>query len=131
MDLVVYMMLLIQVDIGGHLPNPLGPPPLFLSALQFPKLWHNLLFLAVFQVLNFRSRFEALNNVFWEIYRQQFFCQIGFSVIVLGEIFPTGYHPCQTKIIRPIRDPRKLMYQLTQNGANNLAFYLLGLGFGM
>jgi hypothetical protein len=54
---------MIQVDIGGHPPIPLGPPPLLLSVFQFP---HSLLFLAVFRVLNFRSRFEALNDVFWE-----------------------------------------------------------------
>ena len=51
------------MDIGGHPPIPLGPPPLSLSVFPF---WHNLLFLAVFRVLNFRSRFEALNDVFWE-----------------------------------------------------------------
>jgi hypothetical protein len=51
------------VDIGGHPPIPLGPPPFLLSVFQFP---HNLLFLAVFRVLNFRSRFEALNDIFWE-----------------------------------------------------------------
>ena len=54
---------MIQVDIGGHPPIPLGPPPLLLSFFQFP---HSLLFLAVFRVLNFRSRFEVLNDVFWE-----------------------------------------------------------------
>jgi hypothetical protein len=53
----------IQVDIGGHPPIPLGPPPFPLSFLQFS---HNLLFLAVFWLLNFQSRFEVLNNVFWE-----------------------------------------------------------------
>ena len=43
------------------------------------------------------------------------FCQkIVISVVVLGEIFPTGYHSHQTEIIWPIRDPGKLMYQLTQ-----------------
>ena len=54
---------MIQVDIGGHLPIALGAPPLSLSVFQF---WHNLLFLAVFRVLNFRSCFEALNDIFWE-----------------------------------------------------------------
>ena len=34
--------------------------------LFFFQFQHNLLFLAVFRVLNFRSRFEALNDVFWE-----------------------------------------------------------------
>ena len=54
---------MIQVDIGGHPPIPLGAPPLSLSVFQFQ---HYLLFLAVFRVLNFQSRFEALNDVFWE-----------------------------------------------------------------
>ena len=54
---------MIQVDIGGHPPIPLGPPPLLLSVFQF---LHSLLFLAVFRVLNFWSRFKALNDVFWE-----------------------------------------------------------------
>jgi len=49
------------VDIGGHPPIPLGPSPLLLLVFQF---LHNLLFLAVFQILNFRSRFEALKDVF-------------------------------------------------------------------
>jgi hypothetical protein len=56
-------VLLIQVDIGGHPPIPLGCPPLLLLVFQF---LHSLLFLAVFRVLNFQSRFKALNDVFWE-----------------------------------------------------------------
>jgi len=36
-----------------------------------------------------------------------------FSVVVLGEIFPTGYHARQMEIIQPIRDPGKLAVQLT------------------
>ena len=51
------------MDIGGHPPIPLGAPPFSLSVFQFR---HSLLFLAVFRVLDFRSRFEALNDVFWE-----------------------------------------------------------------
>ena len=51
------------MDIDGHPPIPLGAPPLSLSVFQFR---HNLLFLAVFRVLNFRIRFEALNDIFWE-----------------------------------------------------------------
>ena len=54
---------MIQVDIGGHPSIPLGAPPLSISVFQFR---HSLLFLVVFRVLNFRSRFEALNDVFWE-----------------------------------------------------------------
>ena len=56
------------MDIGGHPPIPLGPPPLSLLVFQFR---HNLLFLVVFRVLNFRSRFEALNDVFWASRLQQ------------------------------------------------------------
>ena len=58
---------MIQVDIGGHPPIPFGPPPSILSVFQFQ---HNLLFLGVFQVLKFRSRFEALNDVFRKIGRK-------------------------------------------------------------
>ena len=47
------------MDIGGHPPFPTG-------SKQFSGNFGNLLFLAVFRVLNFRSRFEALNDVFWE-----------------------------------------------------------------
>jgi hypothetical protein len=47
----------IQVDIGGHPPFPAG-------SKQLSGNFGNLLFLAVFQVLNFRSHFEALNDVF-------------------------------------------------------------------
>ena len=54
---------MIQVDIGGHPPIPIGAPPLFLSVFQFH---HNLLFLAIFRVLNFQSHFKALNDIFWE-----------------------------------------------------------------
>jgi hypothetical protein len=49
---------LIQVDIGGHPPFPTG-------SKQFSGHFGNLLFLAVFWVLNFWSRFEALNDIFW------------------------------------------------------------------
>jgi hypothetical protein len=49
---------LIQVDIGGHPPFPAG-------SKQLSSNFDNLLFLAVFRVLNFRSRFEALNDIFW------------------------------------------------------------------
>ena len=50
------------MDIGGHPHIPLMAPPLSLLVFQFR---HNLLILAVSRVLNFQSRFEALNDVFW------------------------------------------------------------------
>jgi hypothetical protein len=46
------------VDIGGH-------PPFLAGSKQHFSNFDNLLFLAVFRVLNFQSRFEALNDVFW------------------------------------------------------------------
>lgn len=55
---------MIQVDVGGHPPTHLDPHNCLFQSFQFPKLHHSLLFLAVFRVLNFRSRFEALNDVF-------------------------------------------------------------------
>jgi hypothetical protein len=48
---------LIQVDINGHPPYPA-------SSKQLSGNFGNLLFLAVFRVMNFRSRFEALNDIF-------------------------------------------------------------------
>jgi hypothetical protein len=51
--------MVIQVEIGGH-------PPFPIVSKQFSVNFGNLLFLAVFWVLNFRSRFEALNDVFRE-----------------------------------------------------------------
>ncbi len=53
------------------------------------------------------------------------------KVVVIGYIFLTSYHTHQTEIVCQSYDPRKLMYEFTQNGAHNLAFHLLGLGFGM
>jgi hypothetical protein len=45
---------LIQVDIGGHPPSPIGPK-------HVSGNFGNLLFLTVF---NFQGHFEALNDVF-------------------------------------------------------------------
>jgi hypothetical protein len=69
---------LIQVDIGGHPPFPAG-------SKQLSSNFDNLLFLAVFRVLNFRSRFEALNDVFWGMLRLQIFImKFCATVVVLG-----------------------------------------------
>jgi hypothetical protein len=46
----------IQLDISGHPPFPSG-------SKQLSSNFDNLLFLTVFWVLNFRSHFEALNDV--------------------------------------------------------------------
>ena len=51
------------MDIGGHPPIPLRTPPFCLLVFQFQ---HNLLFLAIFRVLNFQSRFESLNDTVCE-----------------------------------------------------------------
>ena len=53
------------------------------------------------------------------------------KVVVLGQVFLMSYHRHQTKIVCQSYDPGKLMYQFTQNEAHNVAFHLLGLGFGM
>ena len=51
------------MDIGGHPPFPTG-------SKQFSYNFSNLLFLAVFRVLKFRSYFEALNDIFWKNEKQ-------------------------------------------------------------
>ena len=68
---------MIQVDIGGHPPIPFEPPPSVISIFKFQ---YNLLFLAFFQVLNFRSRFKALNVVFLENREQHGFIDQCFSL---------------------------------------------------
>ena len=108
------------------LPILLGPPPLSFSVFQFR---HNLLFLAVFRVLNFRSRFEALNDIFWVSFYQR------------NEIRPKScgpriellmmYHVRQTEIVCQSYVPGKLKHQFTQTGPIVLALHLLGLGFWM
>ena len=54
------------MDIGGQPPIPLGAPPLSLSVFQFQ---YNLLFLAVFQVLNFSLKIFSpqidISNEVW------------------------------------------------------------------
>jgi hypothetical protein len=57
---------LIQVDIDGHPPFPAG-------SKHLSSNFDNLLFLAVFRVLNFWSRFEALSDVFWGMLRLKIF----------------------------------------------------------
>jgi hypothetical protein len=92
---------LIQVDIGGHPPFPTG-------SKQFSGNFGNLLFLAVF---HFWSRFEALNDVFWENgekYGISF--DISPKMNLLDDTFPTGYHTPKTKIVCKSYDPGKLMY---------------------
>jgi hypothetical protein len=66
---------LIQVDIGGH-------RPFLASSKQLSSNFGNLLFLAIFQVLNFRSRFEALNDVFLGMYQSKNFNMKFLSTIV-------------------------------------------------
>ena len=95
---------LIQVDIGGH-------PPFLAGSKQLSINFDNLLFLVVFWVLNFRSRFEALNDIFWGMLRlQNFIMKICATVIVLGYIFPMGYHTPKTEIVCKSYNPGKLMY---------------------
>ena len=55
---------MMQEDIGHHPPIPLGPPPLFLLVFHFPLIVAQFTIFSSFQVLNFQSCFEALNDVF-------------------------------------------------------------------
>ena len=67
----------IQVDIGGHTPFPAGSKQLSIN-------FDNLLFLAVFRVLNFQNHFEAVNNVFWGmLWLQNFIMKFWANVVVL------------------------------------------------
>ena len=70
------------------------PPTFPTGSKQFSDIFGNLLFLAVFRVLNFWSHFEALKDIF-----------LGYVVI-----FPTGYHMPKMEIICKSYDFRKLMY---------------------
>jgi hypothetical protein len=79
-----------------------------LSQNSFSGNFGNLLFLVVF---HFRSRFEALNDVFWENgekYLSPFY--ISPTMNPLNDTFPTGYHTPKTEIVCKIYDPGKLMY---------------------
>ena len=117
---------LIQVDIGGH-------PPFLVGSKQLSSNFDNLLFLAVFRVLNFRSHLEALNDVFWGMLRlQNFIMKFCANVVVLRWIFPMAYHTLKMRIVWKIYNSKKLMYWLTQMGPTwLLALHLLELGFWM
>jgi hypothetical protein len=89
------------MDIGGHPPFPTG-------SKQFSDNFDNLLFLTVF---HFQSRFEALNDVFWEKgehYRNSFY--ISPKMNILDDTFPMGHHMPKMKIVCKSYDPEKLMY---------------------
>jgi hypothetical protein len=92
------------VDISGHPPFPTG-------SKQLSGNFRNLLFLAVFRVLNFHSRFEALNDVFLGMLQSKcFIMKFSANVVVLRYIFPMGYRTPKTKIVCKSYDPGKLMY---------------------
>jgi hypothetical protein len=98
------MAIIIQVDISGH-------PPFLADSKQLSGNFHNLLFLAVFQVVNFRSRFEALNDIFWGMLQlENFVLKFLVIVVVLGYIFPMGYRMPKKKIVCKSYNPKKLMY---------------------
>jgi hypothetical protein len=63
------------VDIAGHPPFPAG-------SKQISSNFCNLLFLVVFQALNFQSRFEALSDVFLGMLQLKIFI-MKFSAIVI------------------------------------------------
>ena len=121
---------MIQVDIGGHPPIPLGAPPFSLSVFHFR---HNLLFLAVFQVLNFWSRFEALNDVFLENGEQhgsidQYF---SFKSCTPRTDISNELSSASNGDQMPKLHLRELNHQFTQTGPTVLALHILRLRFWM
>jgi hypothetical protein len=99
--------LLIQVDIGGHPPIPIGSKQSF----------GNLLFLAFFQFLNFRGHFEGLNEVFLGSSTSIILMALLIPKMnLLDDTFPTSYHVPQTEIVYQSYAPGKLIHQTTQNG---------------
>ena len=74
-----------------------------------------------FRVLNFRSCFEVLNDVFSasngeeniSLFQNQYSL---FMDVFLEQIFLTMYHARQMKVVCQSYDPEKLMYQVTQWG---------------
>jgi hypothetical protein len=66
---------LIQVDIGGH-------PPFLVASKQLFGNFRNLLCLAFFWLLIFKSHFEALNNIFLGMSQSQNFTMNFSSTIV-------------------------------------------------
>jgi hypothetical protein len=64
---------IIQVETGGRQPIPLAQN----------KVFHLSSFSTVFWILNFRVRFEALNNIFWTRHSHT----VGFSVYFDEEMY--------------------------------------------
>ena len=54
-----------QEDIGGHTPISLGTPSLFSFSFPVSLIVAQFTIFGSFRVLNFRSHFEALNDIFW------------------------------------------------------------------
>ena len=74
---------MIQKDIGGHPPIPLGPPPLFLFSFLFSLIVAQFINFGCFWVLNFWSRFEALNDVFWHRMVEKLLVHFGLNICCL------------------------------------------------
>ena len=106
---------LIQMEISGHPPIPLAKNncPLW----QFPSY-----FSAVFRVLKFCGRFEALNDVFWRFGAKWFTSKFIWptKVLNLRHTFPTSYQTPKSEIVCKSYDPGKLTVQLTTLGPQTL-----------
>ena len=105
---------LIQMEISGHPPIPLAQNnyPLW----QFPSY-----FSTVFWVLNFRGRFEALNDVFWRFGAKFPLASFGWPKVVKPrQTFPTSYRMPKSEIVCKRYDPRKWTVQLTTLGLQTL-----------
>jgi hypothetical protein len=109
------------VDIGGHPPIPTGSK----------QSSGNLLFLVVFQFLNFGGHFEGLNEVFLGsstlVIAKGFYRVL--KINLLYDTFPTSYHAPQTNIVCQIYTPGKLIHQITQNEFHKIVGFLsFGVG---
>ena len=122
-----------SIDPGGY-----RWPPTYsiwtcnINSFSFSVSTHLTIF-SRFWVLNFQSRFEALNNDFWENGEQHGLWNdvVHSKVSVLRYIFIMSYWVCQTEIRCQSYVPGNLKHQFTQTGPTVLALHFLGLGFWM
>jgi hypothetical protein len=116
-------ILVIQVDIGGHPPFPIG-------SKKNSGNFGNLLFSVVFRVLNFQSHFEALNEGKWGEKWKFLRCFSHKNYIpridISNEVSSAPNADRMQKLPHG-----KLTYQLPPLWPTNLLdFHLSGLGFG-
>jgi hypothetical protein len=106
---------MIQVDIDGHPPIPIGSK----------KSFGYLLFLAGFWFLNFWGHFEGLNGDILGSSTSKivegFDCTTKMNL--LDDTFPMSYFFPQTEIICQSYAPGKLIHQTTQNRVHKIVAF--------